>query len=525
MGSKPSPAGSAGVDAWFDNRLSSGHKEWLISKFYQLELNTIRRPKALLDPGEHAYSIHTVGLYDRRQVKRSSQIAPQVGGGWEPATDLDLRGGNGGSPGVTQSLLKRLRDHRDEKRSIDPLGPAFAKLATAGPATKEVTSNKDAGDKTDVIDLIDDDDNDGGDGGRGQMVAGPNTPLRLELRSVRQKLGYQEWVGRYFGEEMQEAQNKEYRDLEQMLHGPAWTGYVRSKHGGDSTTLVKGFPMVEEVVFLKHRNQWSNATGGIDIEGGQCYWVSIALLLYGTPRAWLRVKAEHLSYLERAVLDKDHPRHEFYTRELQSQQMTRATSKGGSWQGPVNLWEMLQLPGCWVSQDVGFLTADVYGVFLVVYKYGSSKKRERADKVYDMKTFGPFNARHIFLCYINENHYQPMVPNDYYAYEFRLPRLTLQATRKYHLETCERTGRFAGDGPKHHYRSNPKSIPGVTVQPWFTREHLTMAVGYGPGAGAQTSPIDLEEDGEDKKDNAGHENDEAEDHEADLPGVVQRLQG
>ncbi|KAL1842263.1 hypothetical protein VTJ49DRAFT_5648 [Mycothermus thermophilus] len=432
------PPGSGGVDAWFNNNLSPQHKDWLIKKFYQLELDTIRRPKPLLGPDEHPYSIHKVGLYDRNQAASSPQTAPQ-----------------------------RLRDRWDEAKGIKPTGQVSAKPATAGLTTK---------DDDNVVHLIDNDDND--DGRRGRTVTGPSAGLRQELQKVRRTLGYTDAVDHYFAEEIHEALKHEYKDQEEILHQPEWRDYVRSKHGRDSTTLVKGFPMVEDVVFLKHRNHWSGRqVKGIKIEDGQCYWLSIALLIYGTPRAWLRVKAEHLSYLERALLDKDHPRYDFYNRELQSKPQTKATSKDGRWKGPVDLWEMLQLPGCWVNEDVGFLTADVYGVFLVLYKYSSDKKPEWKEKVYDMKTFGSFNARHIFLCYINGNHYQPMVPNDYYAYEFKLPRLMLQTTRKYNLETRERTGRFAGDGPKHHYRSNVKSIPGVTVQPWFTRDHLTMAVG------------------------------------------------
>lgn len=46
------------------------------------------------------------------------------------------------------------------------------------------------------------------------------------------------------------------------------------------------------------------------------------------------------------------------------------------------------------------LAADVYGVFLVLYKYDTNKKENRRwkGKVYDMKTYGSYNNRHIFLC-------------------------------------------------------------------------------------------------------------------------------
>ncbi|KAL2018120.1 hypothetical protein VTK56DRAFT_1250 [Thermocarpiscus australiensis] len=72
-----------------------------------------------------------------------------------------------------------------------------------------------------------------------------------------------------------------------------------------------------------------------------------------------------------------------------------------------------------------------------------------------------------------------MVPNDYYAYEFKLPRLTLQSTKKYRLVTRERR-RLTADGPGHHWRGQTQTIPSPLAWPSFEPGHLRRVAGYGP---------------------------------------------
>ena len=115
---------------------------------------------------------------------------------------------------------------------------------------------------------------------------------------------------------------------------------------------------------------------------------------------------DSLSFLEKVLLDKNHPRHAFYTRENMHSTKTKATGPYSMreqdirlWQGTVNLWEKLHLPGCWMSDAICTLTADVYGVFVVLYKYDFPKDPRWKNKIYDLKTFGAYNNRHIFLCY------------------------------------------------------------------------------------------------------------------------------
>lgn len=84
----------------------------------------------------------------------------------------------------------------------------------------------------------------------------------------------------------------------------------------------------------------------------------------------------------------------------------------------------------------------------------------------------------------NENHYKPMLPNDYLSYEFRLPRLTLESTEKYRLQTQERNRQ--ADGLGHHWRAPLNSIPSSLSLPRscyqdsVTDSHIYRVVGYEP---------------------------------------------
>jgi hypothetical protein len=98
-------------------------------------------------------------------------------------------------------------------------------------------------------------------------------------------------------------------------------------------------------------------------------------------------------------MNPHHPRYSFYTRENQIIGETQASGPAGQSGFTANLWERLQIPGCWNNEDMCQLTSEVYGVFLVLYKYDSDSNPEWKDTVYDMKTYGVYNSQHVFLCY------------------------------------------------------------------------------------------------------------------------------
>jgi len=68
-----------------------------------------------------------------------------------------------------------------------------------------------------------------------------------------------------------------------------------------------------------------------------------------------------------------------------------------------------------------------------------------------------------------------MVPNDYLAHEFKLPRITLESTKKYIMETNAKARKNVEDGPKHYMR-NWQFTP-LFHMPSFTIEHLSRAAG------------------------------------------------
>ncbi|KAK4136130.1 hypothetical protein BT67DRAFT_432904 [Trichocladium antarcticum] len=460
----------------FYNSAGEDAKEWLANALFYRELETIRRDKPLLDA--KAYQVGQLPLYERDDGRPNptgsgpGNVSMRGGGGW----DVGIRGGR---------YIRRIcPDYR-----IRPKPPS-----------------QHPGRRTDILAKAAIILSDGSDGAGGADVAppsGPRTGMHVDIPALRKFTGYTLLFEDQFPKEVEAAQTHfTAADQETMFAGPDWStsGYFRSYKGsGAPNILCKGFPMVEDVVFVKHPNYWTELKWhGKIVFDGQCYWSSLALLLYGDVSTWLRVKAEHLSFLETVLLDPNHPRHAFYTRENQTKARTQATGSetGLVWAGDVNLWERLQIPGCWTNEDLCHLTADVYGVFVVLYKLDSSRgDGRRQSKIYDMKTYGAYNSRHIFLCYVHDNHFQPMVPNDHYAYEFKLPRPTLPAAKKYKLVTRERR-RLIGDGPLHHWRANKKTLPGPLAYPSFTREHLTRAAGYGP-VEESVEDEELAEDGED----------------------------
>ncbi|AEO67658.1 uncharacterized protein THITE_2050349 [Thermothielavioides terrestris NRRL 8126] len=436
-------------------------KEWLAKALFYRELETIKRDAPLLDPTE--FRIKKVEVYDDNAARPG-----QVG----------LRGG--AAPDRPSSpLLKRGRSFASQL-------PWYLTrlLAKAGQ----------------VIDLLDSDDD---APAAKRQPPGPLTDMRIDIPKLTKAMGYAGTLERQFPLEVEAARadflstGYEYMDQETMLNGPDWLHYLRTyDKQGNLVLLYKGFPMVEDVVFIKHPNHWPwYLTGVKTVESGQCYWLAVALLIYGNASFWVRVKAEHLSFLEKVLSNPEHPRHQFYTRLNQSDSRTTATGPRSSslqpetmFDGDANLWERLQIPGCWTNEDTCILTADVYGVFIVLYKYHSGEV-PWWNKVYDMKTYGSYNSRHLFLCYTVWNHFQPMVPNDYYAYEFKLPRPTLQSTKKYALVTSAKHRRRVGDGPDHYWRVGGRDIiPSPCSRPSFEPEHLGRAVGYGPYVNQSAAP-------------------------------------
>lgn len=63
---------------------------------------------------------------------------------------------------------------------------------------------------------------------------------------------------------------------------------------------------------------------------------------------------------------------------------------------------------------------------------------------------GSTNNRHIFMLYVDGNHFQPMIPNEYYASEFRMPPITYESTIGYPFAGDKNKERLAF---KHSWRA------------------------------------------------------------------------
>lgn len=351
----------------FLNQVSEAQKDWLANALYYRELETIRRESPLLDPNK--YETKEVVVYDNGEASAGQSA---TAASLPVSHGLDLQGG------AAPDRLPRL----------------IARVLT----------------KVSMVSLSDDEDGDADAGNRNTVLpSGPLSDMRLDIPSIRQSIGFTKPFEEQFPDEIHTAISDflsigyGYVTQESIFDTPDWVADVGKFEG--KTVLLKGFPMAEDVTFLKHPNYWQTVEEhGKVIEDGQCYWTALSLLLYGNAHAWLRVKAEHLSYLEKILMNPRHPRHEFYSRENKNMGQTYATGPAGPqsyWSGQVNLWERLQIPGCWANEDLCQLTADVYSVFLVLYKYDTSNAAnpQWKGKVYDMKTFGAYNNRHIFLCF------------------------------------------------------------------------------------------------------------------------------
>lgn len=195
--------------------------------------------------------------------------------------------------------------------------------------------------------------------------------------------------------------------------------------------LVRGFPLVEEVVFAVQPN--------VAGEPSNCFFKTVAFHVYGDGAYHPRVKAEHLQHFHEVLQWSDHPRHQLYLR------MNRRfyTTTAGTRQTVANLYQMLTVPRIYTALDLFDVTADLYNLFIVVYTLDDNT-------VTGVTTKGSYNARHIFICHVNGNHFQPMVPNDYFASEFQLPRITCQSTLDLPMTSRRHRNRHALD---HSWRN------------------------------------------------------------------------
>ncbi|KAG4031358.1 hypothetical protein MFRU_009g01360 [Monilinia fructicola] len=200
---------------------------------------------------------------------------------------------------------------------------------------------------------------------------------------------------------------------------------------------VDGFPLVESTQFNIVRSfpadrQYYEQQDLIWIISNS-YYRAVAWCVYGNWEFWPQVKAQHRTYVNRALENKDHPRNGLY-KDLNS------ARKGHN---HLNLKERLGTPYCAIRhEDIQQVTADLYGIFLVVFTYqpeGQAIKRsgvtpDQAAKHFAPTLRGDFNRPHKFIRLsigtMPENMKQ--YPNSkqmsiWQIYEPMMPNLTLPA--------------------------------------------------------------------------------------------------
>lgn len=373
---------------------NTSYRETIPKLIYYDELETIRREKPIVDVNDAAVPVVEVGIWERPQKK---------------AVDWTI-------------------DDDDDDLAILETKPLPLKK-TAVTDTKvggkpNTTPAKSAGVKRKACDL----DPETTSTEVRETASNINTrPVRLSTNHnftrIRQRLGFTNSFDDIFGTYKVPATSNfldRYSksdpqppiadpDLATVLADRDWSEYFKKhkEHNsrlpehGRGAVLYKGFPMVEKVVFVLHPNSWTQSWQGKHMHDGHCYWSAIALLIYGSADYWLLVKAEHLWYLETILSNPGHPRFEFYKNMMKMKFESHAYgARGNLYQGTFNIWEALHIPTLWMNQDPCYLTADLYQVFLILYKYDAKERTSQwYNKVYDMTTYGAYNSRHIFLCY------------------------------------------------------------------------------------------------------------------------------
>ncbi|KAI1498177.1 hypothetical protein F5X99DRAFT_420805 [Biscogniauxia marginata] len=208
--------------------------------------------------------------------------------------------------------------------------------------------------------------------------------------------------------------------------------------------LVKGFPLVEDVTFLINENYAR--------PNGDCYWRALSSSLYGHDRHWDLVKAEHLGYLYVVLTSTRHPRHELYSETLNAKFfLTSSTAEVGSFRA--NIWQLLHMPHAWTPGAMQQITADLYNIHLVTFSYDPRRQIRGEVSCDEVSARGAYNARHVFMLYHDNNHFQPMTPNEHLGWEFRYPRITVANTARFY--NAPRPGsRRVDSSRKHPWRND-----------------------------------------------------------------------
>ena len=91
----------------------------------------------------------------------------------------------------------------------------------------------------------------------------------------------------------------------------------------------------------------------------------------------------------------------------------------------LNMWMRLCTPYAWQDGEILQVTADLYDVFIVQYTMCSTS----GSQVQGVKVRGNYNSTHWMIRYVDDNHFQPLIPADEPLSEFSFPPITRENTK------------------------------------------------------------------------------------------------
>ncbi|ETS83158.1 hypothetical protein PFICI_05034 [Pestalotiopsis fici W106-1] len=192
----------------------------------------------------------------------------------------------------------------------------------------------------------------------------------------------------------------------------------------DQYCVMKGFPLVESVEFIVQHNH--------TVPAGDCYWRSVSFCLYGSGDHWNLVKSEHLAYVKHVLSQPGHARHQLYAEKLNKKffNTSSADSMGNGLDlFQANLYQVLHMAHSWTPALMQQVTADLYNICLIVFT--CEKTLEGDPIITETAVRGAYNSRHIFMQFVDNNHFKPMCPNEFKSSEFRYPRVDVDKTAKF----------------------------------------------------------------------------------------------
>lgn len=426
-------------------------KQAVAQQLWYEELETIRREEPLFDPKE--YPVHDVKIL-RDEKKRKRGEEERKGGKEEKKSDAEEKETGASDAPITIKaavVIDLLSSPEPDEQPSFSSGKSKAP-ATSIPYTTTDINSPDHGygaRKATTLRYHD------MATGAGQWPS-PTVGLRFDLAAFRRDHGWASNTATkledLFPHEVTAASSDMYASRHSDQESiPTTTDFTLGAGPQRPPMLMRGFPLAEEIVFARSRNTWPR------VAAGSCYWTAVAVLIYGTPEAWLRVKAEHLVHFRRVLASPSNPRHGLYKELNEKWYLTQCGGGGGG--GGVakggdieaNLWQVLHLPGVYTPMNMLDVTADLYNVFLVAYSY-------RRGAVYETRMRGAYNGRHLFLLYVVSGKREERPPS------FLNDSSTLSRSRLREIHVGESTNHGRVPERQPFPTNDPQRLPPLGIQ-------------------------------------------------------------